>query len=214
MKTSSFVCVLFGSAILTLGLSGCAHRGTGLTPLPDNQKPGHGDTGTTPIPTPPPEPTPGPTMPPTADVDVKSPPGISEDPTHGPWSPVFANGKPDAAILKADTVYFDFDAATIKKSEEKKLEEVSNYLKNHQKVGLRVEGNCDERGTEKYNLSLGQKRAGAVREYLVNLGIDSRQVVTVSYGALRPAVEGHDEKTWSKNRRDDFVVLSLNDADK
>jgi peptidoglycan-associated lipoprotein len=72
---------------------------------------------------------------------------------------------------------------------------------------LRVEGNCDERGTEKYNLSLGDKRALAVREYLVTLGVDARQVVTVSYGAAKPAVEGHSESAWGKNRRDDFVLL-------
>jgi len=210
MKTSSFICVLFGSAILTVGLTGCAHRPT-LTPLPDSPRPTHDTTATTPAPTQPTEPAPGPALPTKPDVNSGEGPGEGSG---GPYSGVFANGKPDAEILKADTVYFDFDSATIKKSEEKKLEAVSNYLKNHQKVGLRVEGNCDERGTEKYNLSLGQKRAGAVREYLINLGIDSHQVVTVSYGALRPAVEGHDEKTWSKNRRDDFIVLSLNDADK
>ena len=211
MKTSSFLSVLFGSAILTLGLSGCAHRGTGLTPLPDSKRPAHDTTATTPIPTPTPEPPPGPAIaPPVNPTTIE---GTAEG-TNGIWSGVFANGKPDTQILKADTVYFDFDSATIKKSEEKKLEEVSNYLKNHQKVGLRVEGNCDERGTEKYNLSLGQKRAGAVREYLLNLGINAQQVITVSFGALRPAVEGHDEKAWSKNRRDDFVVLSLNDSDK
>ena len=74
-----------------------------------------------------------------------------------------------------------------------------------------MEGNCDERGTEKYNLSLGQKRANAVREYLANLGVDPRQIVTVTYGALRPAVEGHNEAAWSKNRRGDFVVLTPKD---
>ena len=73
---------------------------------------------------------------------------------------------------------------------------------------LRVEGNCDERGTEKYNLSLGERRALAVREYLANLGVDSRQVVTVTYGDAKPAVEGHNEAAWSKNRRDDFILLT------
>ncbi len=112
---------------------------------------------------------------------------------------------PDIAIFKADTVYFDLDSATIKKSEDKKLEDVAAFLKAHQADALRVEGNCDERGTEKYNLSLGEKRALAVREYLVNLGVDARQVVTVTYGKAKPAVEGHNEAAWSKNRRDDFV---------
>jgi peptidoglycan-associated lipoprotein len=73
---------------------------------------------------------------------------------------------------------------------------------------LRVEGNCDERGTENYNLSLGERRALAVREYLANLGVDPRQVVTVSYGKAKPAVEGHNEAAWGKNRRDDFILLT------
>ena len=153
------------------------------------------------------------TLPEQPSVNKTGPEGTSENP-NGKYGDVFAKGSPDINILKADTVLFEFDSATIKPTEDKKLEAVSNYLKAHQKVGLRVEGNCDERGTEKYNLSLGQKRAGAVREYLINLGIDSQQVVTVSYGAMRPAKEGHDEKAWSQNRRADFVVLSLNDADK
>jgi peptidoglycan-associated lipoprotein len=124
-----------------------------------------------------------------------------------PWTGVIKDGKPDATILKPDTVYFDVDSATIKKTEDKKLEDVAAFLKGHQADALRVEGNCDERGTEKYNLSLGEKRALAVREYLANLGVDARQVVTISYGKAKPAVEGHNEAAWSKNRRDDFVVL-------
>ena len=71
-----------------------------------------------------------------------------------------------------------------------------------------MEGNCDERGTEKYNLSLGERRALAVREYLVNLGVDPHQVDTVTYGKSKPAVPGHTEAAWSKNRRDDFVLLT------
>jgi peptidoglycan-associated lipoprotein len=85
---------------------------------------------------------------------------------------------------------------------------VAAYLKAHQADALRVEGNCDERGTEKYNLSLGERRALAVREYLANLGVDSRQITTVSNGKAKPAVEGHSEAAWSKNRRDDFILLT------
>jgi peptidoglycan-associated lipoprotein len=127
--------------------------------------------------------------------------------TNSPWTNVFANHTEDAATLKADTVYFDFDSSTIKTSEDKKLEDVAAFLKGHKADALRVEGNCDERGTERYNLALGERRALAVREYLANLGVDPRQIATVSYGALRPAVKGHDEAAWSKNRRGDFIVL-------
>jgi peptidoglycan-associated lipoprotein len=133
--------------------------------------------------------------------------GIPFDSNANQWTKVIADHNEDKDTLKSDTVYFDFDSATIKKIEDKKLEHVAAYLKAHQADALRVEGNCDERGTEKYNLSLGDKRALAVREYLVTLGVDAHQVVTVSYGAAKPAAEGHSESAWSKNRRDDFVLL-------
>jgi peptidoglycan-associated lipoprotein len=124
------------------------------------------------------------------------------------WTKVFAHHNEDSAALKPDTIYFDFDSATIKKSEDKKLEEVAKFLTSHLDDALRVEGNCDERGTEKYNLSLGERRALAAREYLANLGVDPHQIDTVTYGKSKPAVQGHNEAAWSKNRRDDFVVLT------
>ena len=71
-----------------------------------------------------------------------------------------------------------------------------------------MEGNCDERGTEKYNLSLGERRALAVREYLANLGVDSRRVVTVTYGAAKPVDPGHNESAWKKNRRGELILLT------
>ena len=71
-----------------------------------------------------------------------------------------------------------------------------------------VEGNCDERGTEEYNRSLGERRALAGREYLIKLGIDADRVDTITYGEDRPADPGHNEAAWAKNRRDDFVVLT------
>jgi peptidoglycan-associated lipoprotein len=81
-------------------------------------------------------------------------------------------------------------------------------LKGHPGQALRIEGNCDERGTEEYNRSLGERRALAVREELIRLGIDPTRADTISYGKDRPADPGHDESAWKKNRRDDFIVLS------
>jgi len=118
------------------------------------------------------------------------------------------DGAQDRAALAADTVYFDFDRATIKSSEESKLQEVATYLKNNAGKLLIIEGNCDERGTEKYNLSLGERRALAAREYLANLGIDPQRIKTVTYGASKPADPGHDEEAWKKNRRDEMVVVT------
>jgi peptidoglycan-associated lipoprotein len=105
-------------------------------------------------------------------------------------------------------VYFDFDKSAIRTGEQGKLDEVANYLRANPSHAVRIEGNCDERGTEEYNRSLGERRALAGREYLVRLGIDPTRVDTITYGEDRPAVVGHNEAAWSKNRRDEFVVLT------
>ena len=75
-------------------------------------------------------------------------------------------------------------------------------------VRVRIEGHCDERGTDEYNMALGQRRADAVREYLINYGVRSENIETISYGEMRPVATGHDESSWSLNRRGEFVVLS------
>jgi len=203
MKTLNLLSVFFVGAALTLGMAGCVHKPTSVTPIPNPYRP----------PAPPPPSSennigPGATIGSSNDVQ-RTEGGLNFSTNETPWSRMI-NGEhnEDTNTLKPDTVYFDLDSATIKKSEDKKLEDVAAFLKGHQADALRVEGNCDERGTEKYNLSLGEKRALAVREYLANLGVDARQIVTVSYGKARPAVQGHDEAAWSKNRRDDFIVLT------
>jgi peptidoglycan-associated lipoprotein len=108
----------------------------------------------------------------------------------------------------ANTVYFDFDRATIRPSETGKIDEVVKYLQGNPSQGMQIEGHCDERGTEQYNLSLGERRALAVREYLVTAGIQPDRVFTISYGEARPAAQGHNEAAWSKNRRGAFVLLT------
>jgi len=114
----------------------------------------------------------------------------------------------DHEALKAQTVYFDFDKSAIKSGEVSKLNAVVNYLKSHPEAAVRVEGNCDERGTEEYNRSLGERRALASREYIIRAGINAERVDTVSYGEDHPVESGHNEAAWSKNRRDDFTVLT------
>src|SRR5258706_16444579 len=110
--------------------------------------------------------------------------------------------------FKTDTVYFEFDKATIKSTETQKLDSIANRMKqNYRSKGLRIEGHCDERGTEEYNRSLGERRAGAIREYLVRAGVDYSLIDTISYGEDRPSVPGHNEAAWSKNRRGEFVLL-------
>ncbi len=113
----------------------------------------------------------------------------------------------DRNALAPQTIYFDFDSSTIRPSEQSKLEAVASALKSDSSAKLLIEGNCDERGTEEYNRSLGERRALAAREALATLGLDPGRVATRSYGEDRPAATGHDESAWSKNRRDDFVLL-------
>ncbi len=116
--------------------------------------------------------------------------------------------KEDAQALKSDNVFFDFDSSVVKASEKPKVSTVADYLKANSAAAVRVEGNCDERGTEEYNRSLGERRALAVREMLIGLGIDMTRVDTTSYGKDKPADPGHDESAWKQNRRDDFIVLT------
>jgi len=87
------------------------------------------------------------------------------------------------------------------------LDRIANFLKTHPEVRIRIEGNCDERGTIEYNLALGEKRALAAKNYLVLLGIDPKRIEIVSYGESKPVDPAHNEYAWAKNRRDHFVIL-------
>ncbi len=104
-------------------------------------------------------------------------------------------------------VYFDFDSARIRPSEDAKLQAVAAYLKSNPGK-LVVEGYCDERGTAEFNRALGERRALAAREELVKEGADGSRITTISYGSDRPADMGHDEAAWSKNRRCEFGIVN------
>lgn len=111
-------------------------------------------------------------------------------------------------ILKAETVYFDYDSSAVRSSERSKVAAVADYLKTNPSQKLLIEGHCDERGTDEYNRALGERRALAVREVLVGLGTDANRVHTISYGRNRLADTGRSEAAHRKNRRDEFVVLT------
>ena len=113
----------------------------------------------------------------------------------------------DPAALAAYTIHFAYDSAVIRDSEQANLQAVASALSSDASTKLLIEGNCDERGTEEYNRSLGERRALAAREALAKLGVDPMRVRTISYGKDKPVDPGHDESAWSKNRRDDFVLL-------
>ncbi len=102
-------------------------------------------------------------------------------------------------------IYFDFDRYFIREDAKPALENNARMLKQKSNMRILIEGHCDERGTVEYNLALGERRAAAARQYLIDLGIDGSRVSTVSYGKERPIAFGHDESSWQQNRRDEFV---------
>jgi len=119
-----------------------------------------------------------------------SPIGIMEGRTSGPMLPV----------------YFEFDSYIIKGNQKPRLMINKDYLLDSMDKMIRIEGNCDPRGTREYNLALGEKRALSAKKYLINLGVASDRIKTVSLGEEKILLHGHDEMAWSQNRRDDFVI--------
>ena len=105
-----------------------------------------------------------------------------------------------------DRVFFDFDKSTIKPEGKTTLQRQADWLKKYPNVTVTLEGHCDERGTREFNLALGERRATAVRNALVALGIPAARVKTVSYGKERPAVLGSNEAAWAQNRRGVTVI--------
>jgi peptidoglycan-associated lipoprotein len=120
------------------------------------------------------------------------------------WDPSMYNQ--DHQALAAYTVHFKFDSAVVQDSEQANIASVAQALTSDPTVKLLIEGNCDERGTEEYNRSLGERRALALREALAKNGIDPSRIRTISYGKDKPVDPGHDEAAFAKNRRGDFVL--------
>ncbi len=119
-------------------------------------------------------------------------------------TPELPTGREDLeAALKTATIRFDFDAATLKPESQDALQKIGSVLKKHPNLKVRVEGNCDERGTTEYNMMLGSRRAGVARKYLTDLGVSVAQVDDISYGSEKPADPRHSEDAWAANRRDE-----------
>ncbi len=105
-------------------------------------------------------------------------------------------------------VYFDFDKYNIRKDQWSKVEKLAKLIKeNPANYTIRIEGNCDEWGTEEYNYALGLKRANSVRKALIKLGVDPKKLTVISYGELNPVCTAHAKWCWRKNRRDNFTYL-------
>ncbi|HUA64397.1 MAG TPA: OmpA family protein [Alphaproteobacteria bacterium] len=168
---------------VAVAATGCMHEVVGVRPIPPGRWPSVVGIG------------PGPTL-----LQNQEPIPVETN-----WVPgVMAM---DRESLAADTVHFAYDSAVMRDSEIPSLRSVAAVLNSDPTAKLLVEGNCDERGTEEYNRSLGERRALSGREALAALGVDPTRVCTVSYGKDKPVDPAHNEDAWSKNRRDDFVIL-------
>jgi peptidoglycan-associated lipoprotein len=108
-------------------------------------------------------------------------------------------------------IYFDYDKSDITDASRATLDAKIPVLNANPGVRIRVAGHTDERGSDEYNLALGQRRAAAAKRYLVSRGVDAARIETVSYGEERPVTQGHDESAWSQNRRDEFEITAGGD---
>jgi len=106
-------------------------------------------------------------------------------------------------------IFFDFDKSQIRNDGREILQEDGQLLRNHPDMKIKIEGHCDERGTVEYNLALGNRRAEAVKHYLMNLGVDAARISVVSYGKEKPFCSEQNEACYKKNRRGHFVTIDL-----
>jgi peptidoglycan-associated lipoprotein len=119
-----------------------------------------------------------------------------------------SSGSDGGKISGLRSVNFDYDSSTLTSGTRKALAENAEWVKTNPKVTVQVEGHCDSRGSVEYNLALGERRAKAVKNYLVSLGIDSKRLTIISYGEEKPIATGDSEDAYAKNRRANFVPLA------
>src|SRR5665213_264367 len=142
----------------------------------------------------------------TADNDVPS--GATTSTTSGVTSNVVPGSAEDLRVNVGDTVHFDYDAYAVTDEGRGVLQRQSAWLQKYPSVRVTIEGHCDERGTREYNLALGARRANAVKEYLVSLGVSAGRLDTISYGKERPICTESDETCYAQNRRGVTTITS------
>ena len=134
--------------------------------------------------------------------------GVSEWGNSGGLNPYDDFGTPITG-LSFQPVYFRFDQSSIDSSEYSKLDQVASYIMSNPGTGVVIEGNCDSKGSDEYNRALGERRALAAKDYLMDKGISDSRIRTVSYGEEKPAVPNTDDSSRAKNRRDEFIGVTL-----
>ena len=140
-------------------------------------------------------------------VDASPEPMAKEEPAPEPKpEPAPAPVSKAPGIVMQEDIYFDFDKATLTPSAQDNLLRKAEWLRENPDVTVTIEGHCDARGTNEYNLALGDRRAESAKAFLVDLGIAVSRITTISYGEERPVCTQQDEECWAKNRRDNFVV--------
>jgi peptidoglycan-associated lipoprotein len=192
MKLTQFSNLTLFTLTLSLLTLGCRSKSGYITKLPDSSAPAAHTTETTP-------------GKPATDDDNK----VKSDNLAGNAlsDPDLRKDWPrDREIFKSDTVHFDLDSSAIRNEEKPKLAAVAEYIKAHGSDALEIDGHCDQRGTEEYNRALGERRALALREELVRLGVEASRVDTVSFGEDRPVDPAHNDAAYAKNRRGEFVL--------
>ena len=173
--------ILFGALMAVVAITGCHKRPKPLPVPPDNTTRSAAEKPNTPA---------SPETPPVPPVN----PGPSEA------------EKNAEALRSMQVVYFEYDSFTLSDAARAALDANAKLLRANATLAVTLEGHCDERGTVEYNQALGQKRAEAVQQYLADNGIGGDRLRVISYGKERAAVDGHDEASWSKNRRVEFTA--------
>jgi len=204
MRVRSQVQLGFAAMVLisALVLAGCPKRPEVIQAAPAPAGPAAAA-----VPAPPPAavapaPAPAPEPPKVVEIPVAPAPA----PAPAPVAPPAPPPPPAPAPAPLKDVFFDFDKASIRDDQKAALNDNVGWLKGNTGAKVLLEGHCDERGTAEYNLALGERRAKAVKDYLVAAGVAADRVSTISYGKERPFVLGHDESAWKWNRRGHFVL--------
>ena len=188
---------LIAVLLLSAGLlTGCPKRPEVAQAGPGAVGPGAATAPVAPVPVPSPQ---------AGDVPVTRPAPPAETPVR-PGAPVAPAAQPAPAAVPLQDIFFDFDMSNIRDDQRAALDGNLTWLKAYATAKIIIEGHADERGTNEYNLALGERRAKATSDYLVAAGVGAGRISIVSYGEERPFVLGHDESAWKWNRRAHFVL--------